>query len=1065
MNKSAIGARLITIALLCMASEINLYARSISKDQAKAAATGWLASPQGSRTPQGDAIDSVESFALQDIDPAYYVATLTSGGFVILSADDRIEPVIAFVPQGHYTVDSDNPLYALVTNDLYARYQFIRTAASTDPRLLSAQQRWYQLYRRRSVSHSSSRLHSFLLNDVRLDDMRVEPLLETDWGQSICCGSPALACYNYYTPPYVPGDPDSTPGDPNNDPAGCVAAALGQLMYYHRDPVNSYQWDTMAAIPDCGSSEATRQAIGGLLFDIGLAVNMVYDPNGSTASLLDAKTALLDVFQYGNAIYTFQSESSAALDWINIVNSNLDARQPVLLGIYDHLGESRSLAHVAVCDGYGYHEETLYHHLNLGWNDVYWLREGRSVVYSYDDIWYALPEIVTSTANQYNVIGDMLYNLFSNTTGEIISGRITDGTGTPLENVNVDLIEAGQVSQTTGTDNHGIYAFKGCISRHTYQVQAQGYPVQEVKTGLSEDNQPFSGNRRAIDFPAEGQAAILYVNQATTSDRQDGASWEHAFSDLQDALAAAVPLSYQNVEIWVAAATYRPDRETGDRLKSFRLINGVSLYGGFLGNESQREERDVQGHPTILCGDLLDNDDPETPVSGLAGDKTRHDNSFHVIYGYNVNHAVIDGFTIQNGFADDFNSEDPTFEDIGGGILSVSSHFTVMGCRLMNNYSAYAGGAIALQPGSSVDVLSCVVKNNQSGEVGGGLQCYQSDFKLIDSNIEDNYAGQGGGGISCNESQLIVTDCPVKGNDSLNGGGLHIYKSRMTATNCTMTDNHAGQYGGALEIRQDSNVTLDTCVIRQNQSVEYGGGVNCSLSQVSLMDCLVQGNDSHQGGGVNVSEAQTTATNCTFDDNRAGQYGGALNIGPDSRLTMNACFIRRNQSVEFGGGINSSQSQFTLSNCLVQGNESQFGAGIGVYQSTDITTTNCTLVDNHAEQSGGAFYLAAGSDVQLWNCISWDNRASSNPDIYQEGDFSRVHHSNVQNSPFSRENNLSQDPLFMDPSQGDYRLQADSPCIDKGSNQASAEEIIDLDGKARIINDVVDMGAYEFNPE
>ncbi|HYX21624.1 MAG TPA: hypothetical protein VFA98_12340, partial [Thermoanaerobaculia bacterium] len=84
------------------------------------------------------------------------------------------------------------------------------------------------------------------------------------------------------------------------------------------------------------------------------------------------------------------------------------------------------------------------------------------------------------------------------------------------------------------------------------------------------------------------------------------------YADLQPALAAAT----SGDEIWVATATYKPD--PSDRTKSFALKNGVGIYGGFVGNETMRSQRNPEANVTILSGDI------GTPGSAA-------DNSYHVV--------------------------------------------------------------------------------------------------------------------------------------------------------------------------------------------------------------------------------------------------------------------------------------------------------------------------------------------------------------------------------------------------------------------------------------------------
>ncbi len=110
-------------------------------------------------------------------------------------------------------------------------------------------------------------------------------------------------------------------------------------------------------------------------------------------------------------------------------------------------------------------------------------------------------------------------------------------------------------------------------------------------------------------------APDFYVNQAATGNN-DGSSWENAFTTLTDALSQAIS-SQGGTEIWVASGTYYPDEgqssSNNDEFSEFPLQSNTTLLGGFIGNETSANERNPIIHPTILSGDLEQNDlDPNS---------------------------------------------------------------------------------------------------------------------------------------------------------------------------------------------------------------------------------------------------------------------------------------------------------------------------------------------------------------------------------------------------------------------------------------------------------------------
>ena len=131
--------------------------------------------------------------------------------------------------------------------------------------------------------------------------------------------------------------------------------------------------------------------------------------------------------------------------------------------------------------------------------------------------------------------------------------------------------------------------------------------------------------------------------------------------------------------------------------------------------------------------------------------------------------------------------------------------------------------------------------------------------------------------------------------------------------------------------------------------------------------------------------------------------------------------------------------------------------------------TNCTLYGNSAQESGAGIYnRSVISKPVITNCIIWDNYGEQ---ISGTLFYTSASYSNIQDG-LSGEGNINADPLFVDADGDDdivgtiddnLRLQAGSPCINSGSNDAVPTDIdTDLEGNPRINNGVVDMGAYEY---
>jgi hypothetical protein len=278
-----------------------------------------------------------------------------------------------------------------------------------------------------------------------------------------------------------------------------------------------YNWNGMPLAPDYYSLTIPQaQAVGALTFDAGIAVHMQYTEGSSGAYMTDAKTALVNTFKYNNAIVnaiTNLDTGCFECSLYNMMNPNLDARLPVLLGITGDPG-----GHAIVVDGYGYSYGMLYHHLNMGWSGAY-------------NAWYSLPIIdMYDFYNDGNYayfwdVTECIYNVYTNGSGEIISGRVVDLNTNPVGGASVTASRIGGGTYTAKTDTNGIYALAGVPSASTYTLTVTNtgyYPASSnYSTGTSYDAGAASGNVWGADFslaPAQGPPVITVqpANQFVT---------------------------------------------------------------------------------------------------------------------------------------------------------------------------------------------------------------------------------------------------------------------------------------------------------------------------------------------------------------------------------------------------------------------------------------------------------------------------------------------------------------------------------------------------------------------
>jgi len=250
-------------------------------------------------------------------------------------------------------------------------------------------------------------------------------------------------------------------------------------------------------------------------------------------------------------------------------------------------------------------------------------------------------------------------------------------------------------------------------------------------------------------------SGIIYVDEQAAG-ANNGTSWNDAYTDLQDALALSDNCGL--TAIWVSQGTYKPGTSEYD---SFVIPEGVTLLGGFTGNETSSGQRNWNIAPTILSGDINGNAVPDT------GDS-------HTIMSVLQPNVTIDGVIVQYSYADDpsDNSQVAIGRTGGGLYINQSTSFTLSNTVLHDNVafsdgSNGVGGALISFTGDT-KLINCLLYNNNATTAGGAVSCESGEVEIINSTLDNNTSTMGGG-IHLSDGALLVANSILSNNTGANG--------------------------------------------------------------------------------------------------------------------------------------------------------------------------------------------------------------------------------------------------------------------------------------------------------
>lgn len=336
----------------------------------------------------------------------FYVFNINGDqGYVVVSSDDKLKPVLAYSFEGGFNHDNMAP----AQREFLKYFEDCIAFASTNDMEVSEKvaNEWDELisyYPGKSFGQKTTSPN--LLGNINWDQT---------WPYNAQC----------------PADADGING---HVPVGCVATAMLQVMKYYNWPPSgegskyhsnwanggygnitinfanqTYDWYSM---PNQASTQVNTE-LGKINYHAGVGVSMYWGSDGSGSQTENIVTALENYFRYSDNCQYVTKSSYSETNWKNLIKAQIDAEKPVV-----YSGNSTTTGHAWNCDGY--QDESF--HMNWGWSGA-------------GNGYYTLDNLISSATvggpeNNFNLYQDMVINIYPETGYPLFCTGVKTITGT-----------------------------------------------------------------------------------------------------------------------------------------------------------------------------------------------------------------------------------------------------------------------------------------------------------------------------------------------------------------------------------------------------------------------------------------------------------------------------------------------------------------------------------------------------------------------------------------------------------------------------------------------------------
>ncbi|NQV02306.1 MAG: C10 family peptidase [Bacteroidia bacterium] len=349
---------LILFLIALLFGNMNLLAKPISKETARISGLHFF--QERLQVFRGEIPDNIiittEFTISEEGQLCFYVFNFSPEGFVIVAADDAVSPILGYSYTSHYTMENQPAGFRSWMEGYIREIQYIKDQ---------------QLQADNAIKDGWERLRKDpSMHPPEGNRTNVEPLLSTKWNQDFPYNS------------FCPQENNVMPNYYFHVPAGCVATAMAQVMFYWRFPIQGQGYHCIDPLPSlygpqCADFENTFYQYEGmidsawqecdplalLIYHAGISVDMSYSNQSSHAYFPTIRDALINYFRYSSSAVHLERNNFSTSSWLAYLKGDLDDMKPVI-----YSGGSGWDSHAFVCDGY---QGGNYFHFNWGWGDLF----------------------------------------------------------------------------------------------------------------------------------------------------------------------------------------------------------------------------------------------------------------------------------------------------------------------------------------------------------------------------------------------------------------------------------------------------------------------------------------------------------------------------------------------------------------------------------------------------------------------------------------------------------------------------------------------------------------------